>query len=151
MAFCRVENDRVVEVWDVAELPPLTQEIADLYEPCDAGVQEGYVRDGAGGFEPYVPPVDIEALRLEVKNSIKKYAQNLMADRVEAFDDFAMIDFMATVLWAMLDTTQAGAEILYCKDVYQFAKNELTLANGATQAQLEGYDVTARAWPVMPV
>jgi len=146
MAFCRVENDRVIEVWDVSELPPLTQEITDLYIPCDATVKEGYQQTSPGVFEPYVNPNALEELRANVKLSIKKYASNLMADKIAIFEDFDAIGLVAEI-WPMMDSTQASVDMIYCKDVYVFAKSELNLANSATQTQLENYDVTARSWP----
>jgi len=150
MAFCRVDkNDFVIEVWDVAELPPLTQEITDLYIPCDATVQEGYQQTSPGVFEPYVPPIDVEALRLEVINSIKKHGANLMAAQIDAFQDFDTVGLIAE-LWPTIDTTQASQALLYCKDVYLFGRGRIQMAQTADQATLEGYNVTADNWPSVP-
>lgn len=149
MAFCRVIDGRVVEVWHVSELPPLTAELAALYVPCDDIVEEGYAETSPGVFEPFVPAVDVEALRLEVINSIKKYATNLMAAQIEALQSFEMVGFLAEI-WAHLVDPATNTDLDYCKDVYIFAKNEISLAKTATQAQLEGYDITSRPWPTPP-
>lgn len=55
MAFCRVINGRVAEVWQAIELPPLHPDAAAQYVECAPDVEMGWSEDGAGGFIPYAP------------------------------------------------------------------------------------------------
>lgn len=50
--FAQVRDGRVVELWDVEELPPLAEDIAALYFPAPDGVSVGWTFDGEAFAEP---------------------------------------------------------------------------------------------------
>jgi len=52
------------------------------------------------------------------------------------------------MLWPMLDTASASAEMLLARDIYLYAKNKMTQAETATLTQLDAYDPeTDTNWP----
>lgn len=78
---------------------------------------------------------------------IKVHAARLMSVHVEAFANFAMIDFMVTI-WPMLDKTNTPAEITAAQAIYAYAKTKIDQAKNATQEQLAAYDPTTDSnWP----
>jgi len=146
--FARVENNAVLELWNVAVLPPLHDATAALYHEVppelEAQIQPGWLYTG-GLFT--APAVSMPELRASVVAKIKAHALGLISTRIPALSTFEQIDLMVT-LWGSLNNPSGNADLAYCRDVYQFAAARITFAKTtATLEQLQAYDVTADGWP----
>jgi hypothetical protein len=149
MAYCRVIDGRVVEVWRVEELPPLTEEMAALYIPCADTVEEGYIETSPGVFEPWTDPDYLEKLRAKVIAEITAHGLSLIAAQVPALNSLDMVGLMAT-LWPHLTTPDTSPELFYCREVYNFALGRIETAKTADQTTLEAYDAIDDNWPDLP-
>lgn len=145
--YARIENSAVVELWNVDELPPLHPAIAALYVAVPDGVtpEPGWIYDG----ETFTAPTaDIETLRASVAAKIRGYALGLIGGRVPALSTFEMVELMVA-LWPALNDPASNANLAYCRDVYVFAKQRLTVTlPAATLEQLQAYVVEDDAWPI---
>lgn len=89
---------------------------------------------------------ETEQLRGEIKAAIKAHAIGLMSARIAFLDSLEKIQFIGE-LWPVLNNPASNPDLAYCRDVYLFARDELTTAETASAAQLQGYDLTSRPWP----
>ena len=89
----------------------------------------------------------LETTRSQKIQDIKAEGLSRITAAVPALNTFDMVSFMYE-LWPSLDTAALGANMILAKDTYVYAKGRITLADTATQTQLDDYDPsTDVSWP----
>lgn len=89
-----------------------------------------------------------ESLREQVVISIKREGLRRIGELVPALARLELLDLIVeTVQAGMMNAPTAGSDLDKVKNIYQFARGRVGMAQSADRATLENYDVGSDNWP----
>ncbi len=101
------------------------------------------VKAGTSTIEPYTQ--DIQDLRQEKIQAIKREGVKRISAKVDALDNIGMILLVYKHMWPV---TNASQDLLDGKAIADHAISRISMARSATREQLEAYDAaTDNGWP----